>query len=101
MYVCMYVYMRNIIGIGGMCMYVCMYVKIIDNFHFYFRNNVGDIQLMSLAVFKDHCKVRLDQEGQSAFLIGGKGDTWRNGHRVGEGIEEKVRTCTLIDFHVF
>eukprot|EP01036_Dinobryon_divergens_P061407 gene61407-81851_t len=50
----------------------------------------GDIQLMSLAVFKDHCKVRLDQDGLSAFLIGGKGDTWRNGHRVGEGIEEKL-----------
>eukprot|EP01038_Epipyxis_sp_PR26KG_P007613 gene7613-10366_t len=50
--------------------------------------NKGDIQLMSLAVLKDHCKVRFD--GRNIFLIGGKGDTWRNGHRVGEGVEEQL-----------
>ena len=53
---------------------------------------------MSLSVLKDHCKVRLDDDNKSAFIIGGKGDTWRNGHRVGEDIEEKVAKYYQFDF---
>mmetsp|Transcript_30506 Transcript_30506/g.41769 ORF Transcript_30506/g.41769 Transcript_30506/m.41769 type:complete len:716 (+) Transcript_30506:1-2148(+) len=56
----------------------------------------GDIQLMSLSVLKDHCKVRLDEDGKAAFIIGGKGDTWRNGHRVAEDAEEKVEVFDRI-----
>jgi len=48
----------------------------------------GDIQLMSLAILRDHCKVRFD--GTNVFIVGGKGDTWHNGHRVADGVEEKV-----------
>eukprot|EP01038_Epipyxis_sp_PR26KG_P012422 gene12422-16660_t len=48
----------------------------------------GDIQLMSLSVLKEHCKVKFD--GMSVFIIGGKGDTWHNGKIVAEGMQEKV-----------
>jgi hypothetical protein len=48
----------------------------------------GDIQLMSLAVLKDHCKVRFD--GGNVYIVGGKGDTWLNGKLVKEGQESKV-----------
>lgn len=48
----------------------------------------GDIQLMSLTVVKGHCSVRFD--GESVFIVAGKGDTWRNGHPVPEGSEEKL-----------
>ena len=51
--------------------------------------NKGDIQLMSLMVLKDHCLVRITDDG-AAFIIGGKGDTWHNGHRVEEGEERKL-----------
>mmetsp|Transcript_5555 Transcript_5555/g.5738 ORF Transcript_5555/g.5738 Transcript_5555/m.5738 type:complete len:1029 (+) Transcript_5555:142-3228(+) len=54
----------------------------------------GDIQLTSLTVVKDHCKVRFD--GTDAFLIAGKGDTWRNGHRIPENIEEKLNVFDRI-----
>lgn len=63
----------------------------------------GDIQLMSLSVTKDHCKVRVEtsqvanpdtgeQETvvSSIFIVGGKGATWRNGHPVAENLEEKL-----------
>jgi len=51
--------------------------------------NKGDIQLMSLAVLKDHCKVRFD--GSQAFIVGGKGDTWHNGKRVDENDEKLLK----------
>jgi hypothetical protein len=47
----------------------------------------GDVQLMSLAVVRDHCYV--SQEGGDMYLVGGKGDTWRNGKSLKEG--EKVK----------
>lgn len=54
----------------------------------------GDIQLMSLAVVKDHCTVRLDRaedgQVQAVILIAGKGETFRNGHRLSEGTEERL-----------
>jgi hypothetical protein len=50
-----------------------------------FGNNKGDVQLMSLAVVKEHCKVRFD--GTSVFIVAGKGETWKNGHRVLEGTD--------------
>ncbi len=56
--------------------------------------NKGDIQLMSLAVLKDHCKVTYN--GSSVSIVGGKGDTWHNGHRVAEGAEEKLEVFDRI-----
>jgi hypothetical protein len=50
--------------------------------------NKGDIQLMSLAVVRDHCKVRFD--GSGVYITAGKGETWRNGHPIREGNEEKL-----------
>lgn len=48
----------------------------------------GDIQPMSFSVVRDHCRVRFD--GENVFLIGGRGETFHNGHLVPEGTEEKV-----------
>jgi hypothetical protein len=48
----------------------------------------GDIQLMSLTVVKGHCSIRFD--GEQVFVVAGKGDTWRNGHPIPEGSEEKL-----------
>ena len=56
---------------------------------------------MSLSVLKDHCKVRLDEDGKAAFIIGGKGDTWRNGHRVSEDAEEKVTSYPSLSLFYF
>lgn len=49
----------------------------------------GDIQLMSLAVLRDHCKVRLDQD--NAYITAGKGDTYHNGKKLQEGKEELIK----------
>eukprot|EP01041_Mallomonas_annulata_P006324 gene6324-12798_t len=48
----------------------------------------GDVQLTSLTVVKEHCSMR--KEENAVFIVGGKGDTWRNGHRIAKGIEEKL-----------
>lgn len=50
----------------------------------------GDIQLMSLAVVRDHCTARVDGEAGKVFLTAGKGDTWRNGQRLEEGVETEL-----------
>lgn len=47
----------------------------------------GDIQLMSLSVVKDHCYVKFLADAGEVYLVGGKGDTWRNGKPVKEGAE--------------
>ena len=49
----------------------------------------GDIQPQSMAVVRDHCKIRYDMAANppSIFVIGGRGDTWRNGKQVVEGAE--------------
>ncbi len=49
----------------------------------------GDIQLMSLAVLRDHAKVKYD--GENVYLVAGKGDTWRNGERLNEGQEVQLK----------
>ncbi len=49
----------------------------------------GDIQLMSLAVLRDHCKIRWT--GDRITITAGKGDTWKNGKRLKEGVEEEVQ----------
>jgi hypothetical protein len=48
----------------------------------------GDIQLMSLSVLRDHCRVKW--QGDHVYIIAGKGETWRNGKRLREGVEEEV-----------
>jgi hypothetical protein len=48
----------------------------------------GDIQLMSLAVLRDHCRVRWDDD--HVYIIAGKGDTYKNGKRLKEGSEEEL-----------
>ena len=50
--------------------------------------NKGDIQLMSLAVLRDHCRVTFD--GSVVKLVAGKGDTWHNGKRLKENQEQVV-----------
>lgn len=50
--------------------------------------NKGDIQLMSLTVLRDHCKVKFD--GSAVSIVAGKGDTWHNGKLVPEGRETPV-----------
>ena len=47
----------------------------------------GDIQPQSLAVVRDHCKIRYDEGEGKVYVVGGKGDTWRNGKPVREGTE--------------
>jgi hypothetical protein len=49
----------------------------------------GDIQLMSLSVLRDHCRVKWVDD--RVWIIAGKGDTWRNGKRCKEGVEEEVQ----------
>jgi hypothetical protein len=49
----------------------------------------GDIQLMSLAVLRDHCSVR--HSGDKVFISAGKGDTWRNGKRDRPGTDEELQ----------
>ena len=41
-----------------------------------------DIQLPSLAVVKNHCKVVYDSGAKTVTLVGGKGATWHNGKPV-------------------
>ena len=48
----------------------------------------GDIAPMSLSVVREHCFVKFD--GESVFVIGGKGETWLNGKAVAQGEEKKV-----------
>lgn len=50
--------------------------------------NKGDIQLMSLAVLRDHCVVTATET--EVKITAGKGDTWRNGHRIPEGQSETL-----------
>ena len=48
----------------------------------------GDIAPMSLTVVREHCFIKFD--GESLFVIGGKGDTWLNGMPVAQGVEKKI-----------
>jgi len=48
----------------------------------------GDIQLMSLAVVRDHCRVRFD--GTSVTVVAGKGDTYHNGKKLKPNQETKI-----------
>lgn len=47
----------------------------------------GDIQLMSLAVVRDHALVVYDESAGTVTLRAGKGDTWHNGQHLEEGAE--------------
>jgi hypothetical protein len=49
--------------------------------------NKCDIQLMSLAVVRDHCLVNYDEAKGSVVLRAGKGDTFHNGRHLKEGEE--------------
>lgn len=49
--------------------------------------NKCDIQLMSLAVVRDHCLVNYDEGKGSVVLRAGKGDTFHNGRHLKEGEE--------------
>lgn len=49
----------------------------------------GDIQPMSFQVVKEHCSVRFD--GENIYIIGGRGETFHNGHLVPEGTEEVMQ----------
>ncbi len=48
----------------------------------------GDIQLMSLSVLKDHCRVRVAAD--DAYIIAGDGDTWVNGKLLARNAELKL-----------
>lgn len=48
----------------------------------------GDIHPLSFQIVKNHCQVRF--QNHEVFLIGGKGETFHNGHLVPEGVEEKI-----------
>jgi hypothetical protein len=48
----------------------------------------GDIHPLSFQIVKNHCQVRFQND--EVYLIGGKGETFHNGHLVLEGMEEKV-----------
>ena len=52
--------------------------------------NKGDIQLMSLSVVRDHCRIRYDEKKKEVYLIEDKGDTWLNGKPVKDGTEVKI-----------
>lgn len=71
-----------------------------DRFMYILRKEVtvfgskNDIKLMSLAVLKDHCQVKHD--GTNTTIIAGKGDTWHNGTRLGEGEEMAVKVFDRI-----
>lgn len=49
--------------------------------------NKCDIQLMSLAVIRDHCLVRYEEASSTVVLRAGKGDTFHNGKHLNEGDE--------------
>jgi len=49
----------------------------------------GDVQLMSLSVLKDHCRVRFD-ESNVYVVRGGKGEIFINGKPLKEGAEQRV-----------
>lgn len=51
--------------------------------------NKGDIQLMSLAVMRDHCRAVIKEGNVS--IIAGKGDTWLNGRRLQMNEEVPVK----------
>lgn len=44
----------------------------------------GDIQPLTFSVVRDHCVVEHDEDAGTIVLIGGKGETYRNGVRVQE-----------------
>eukprot|EP00981_Chlorochromonas_danica_P012530 scaffold5121_cov223-Ochromonas_danica.AAC.8 len=53
----------------------------------------GDIQLLSLSVLKDHCKVVLKGSGdeQQVVVVAGTGDTWVNGNHLSPGSEQVLQ----------
>jgi hypothetical protein len=50
----------------------------------------GDIHPLSFQIVKNHCSMKYNSNTEEVILIGGKGETYHNGHVVGEGIEEKI-----------
>lgn len=48
----------------------------------------GDIHPLSFQIVKNHCTVKFMDD--TVTLIGGKGETFHNGHLVPEGVEEKI-----------
>lgn len=51
--------------------------------------NKGDIQLMSITVVQNHCKVRVAED--DVYLVSGKGSTYRNGKLLAKNSEEKLQ----------
>lgn len=49
----------------------------------------GDIAPMSLSVVREHCFAKFD--GESVFVIGGKGDTMLNGQPIAQGEEKRLQ----------
>lgn len=50
----------------------------------------NDIQLMSLAVIKNHCTAKYDAAGSAVYIIAGKGDTYHNGKLLQENEQVKL-----------
>jgi len=63
-----------------------MYIISKDEISF---GNKGDIQLMSITIVQNHCKVRV--VGDDVYLVSGKGSTYRNGKLLAKNTEEKLQ----------
>ena len=52
--------------------------------------NKGDVQLMSLAVLKDHCHVRVEGAEYCVYVKPDKGEVWHNGNLLPPDVESRV-----------
>ena len=50
--------------------------------------NKGDIQLMSITIVQNHCRVKI--VGDDVYIVSGKGSTYRNGRLLAKNSEEKL-----------
>jgi hypothetical protein len=50
----------------------------------------GDVHPLSFQIVKNHCYIKYNQETSVVSVIGGKGETYHNGHAVIEGVEEII-----------
>jgi hypothetical protein len=50
----------------------------------------GDVHPLSFQIVKSHCTIKYIESTSTVSVIGGKGETFHNGHPVTEGVEEVI-----------